>query len=167
MKQKRTKAEDTSFNPEEFESSSQAGTALKDPDTEVTPPADTQVNGKNFADKIQKKKFTPAPDPFGVEGIKAGDNHVHLAKSDTDHAWIIRFDQNPNQGEFTKENPHPVIAYLKSEGFRWGFSDADGKGGWGKLMREGHYTFAEHMDAQRVFRKAAEMLGAKEQGIPR
>jgi hypothetical protein len=80
-------------------------------------------------------------------------------------AWGIRFESSPNTGEYSKENPHPVLAYLKSEGFRWGFSDADGNGGWGKLMQEGHYTYGEHMEAQRVLQKAAEMIGAaKDQG---
>src|ERR1700683_816665 len=110
----------------------------------------------------QKKKWTPDPDPHGTEGIKAGDNRIHLLKSTKDNAWLIRFDKNPNEGvdaegkAYSKDNPHPVLAYLKSEGYRWAWSEADGGPAWGKHMAEGHYTYAEHMDARRVLAKAAE-----------
>jgi hypothetical protein len=157
----------------------EAGTeTVEGPVTTATlPPAESpQVETapeKSHAAGIEKKKYTPAPDPFGTEGIKAGDNHLQLLQSKADRAWVIRFDKNPSEGvdadgkEYSKDHKHPVIAYLKSEGYRWGFADADGKGGWGKPMEEGHYTYAEHMDAQRVFRKAAEMVGAgKDHGIP-
>lgn len=120
-------------------------------------------NGKSFADRVGKR----APDPFGVENIAGEGNRVRLLKSTADRAWVIRFDNNPNEmnGQ-SKENPHPVLSYLKSEGYRWGFADADGKGGWGKVWQEGHYTYAEHMDARKVLAKAAEMIGAKvEQGV--
>ena len=129
--------------------------------------------GSGHADKVKPKKYTPAPDPFGAEGIKAGSNRVHLLQSRADHAWIVRFDKNPSEGTdpdgkpYGKDNKHPVIAYLKSEGLRYGFSDADGKPGWGIPMAEGHYTYAEHMHMQQVTRKAAQMIGQeKEVPIP-
>ena len=88
-----------------------------------------------------------------------GDNVVHLFKSREDRAWLIRFDKNPNEGR-AKDDPHPVLAYLKKEaGYRWGFSDADGKGGWGKPWADGQFNYTEHMGARAVLRKCADMLG--------
>lgn len=124
-----------------------------------------------------KKKWTPDPNPHGIEGIRAGTNVVHLLKEEPNRktnfpgAWVIRFDRSPNEGAdptgkpYGKENPHPVLAYLKGEGHDWDFSGADGKGGWGKLWNDGQYRFEEHMDARRVVKQAAEMIGARiEQG---
>jgi len=105
-----------------------------------------------------KKKWTPAPDPFGTHLIKAGENKIRLLKSETDRAWLIRFEKNPNEGR-PKDDPHPVLAYLKSEGFHWADSAADGKKAWGKAWQDGRYQIAEHMEAEKVFKKAAEMLG--------
>jgi hypothetical protein len=128
-----------------------------------------------------RKKWTPGPNPHGIEGIRAGTNVIHLLKEEPDRktdfpgAWVIRFDKSPNEGvdatgkPYGKENPHPVLAYLKGEGYHWGFSDADGKGGWGKLWEDGQYRFEEHMDARRVLQQTAEMIGAqieKGTGVP-
>jgi hypothetical protein len=109
-------------------------------------------------------------DPFGFENIKAGENRVRLLKSEGEGAWVIRFAHNPNldqgpEGEnYSKEKPHPVLAMLKSEGFRWGFDGGDGKGGWGKPFNGDAYG-ADHIEARRVLQVAAEMIGGKvEQG---
>jgi hypothetical protein len=112
------------------------------------------------------KKWTPAADPFGTHLIKAGENSIRLLKSTQDRAWLIRFEKNPNEGR-AKDDPHPVLAYLKSEGFRWADSQADGKKAWGKEWQDGRYLVAEHMDAEKVFKKAADMLGPiQSQGVP-
>ena len=115
---------------------------------------------------VAKKKYTPPVNPFGFEGHKGGGNRVHLLKSESDQdrrngtgAWVIRFDKNPNDTEgHSKESPHPVLAYLKGEGYRWGFDDGDGKGGWGKAFSGDAYG-QDHMEARRVLAKAAEMIG--------
>jgi hypothetical protein len=68
--------------------------------------------------------------------------------------------KNPDELEgFSKENPHPVKAFLKAEGYRWGF-DEDGKGGWGNQF-QGDPAGVDHIEARRVLGKAAEMIGAK------
>ncbi len=118
----------------------------------------------NHAARVEKKRL-PLANPFGFESLLGKEsNRVHLLKSEPEKrnengAWVIRFDSNPNQMEgYSKENPHPVLAYLKSEGFRWGF-DHDGKGGWGKEW--GDDPFGEdHDKARAVLHKAAEMIGA-------
>jgi len=125
-----------------------------------------------------KKKWTPPENPYGFENIKGATNRVRLLKSESEKdrrdgtgAWVIRFAHNPNDdkgpnGEtYSKENPHPVLKMLKGEGYRWGF-DEDGKGGWGKGFQGDGYG-ADHIEARRVLRQAAEMIGApKEQEIP-
>jgi hypothetical protein len=60
---------------------------------------------------------------------------------------------------YSKDNPHPVIAYLKSEGYRWGF-DRDNVGGWGKPWSGDPYG-QDHIEARQVMAKAAEMIGAE------
>lgn len=57
------------------------------------------------------------------------------------------------------ENPDPAKAFLKSEGYRWGFEE-DGKGGWGKPF-QGDPAGGDHIAARRVLVKAAETVGAK------
>jgi hypothetical protein len=124
-------------------------------------------SNNGYAAAVERKKYTQAPDPFGVEAVTGDGNSVRLLRSNADRAWVIRFEKNPNdmtdeQGvKYSKERPHPVLKALKESGFRWGFADADGQGGWGKLMQEGHYTYAEHLDARKVLAKAAEMIGVK------
>jgi len=115
-----------------------------------------------------RKKWTPPTNPFPFEMRRGQGNRVHLIKSETEEdrtrgtgAWVIRFEQNPNEMEgHSKTNPHPVIAYLKSEGFRWAFDEADGKGGWGKPF-QGDPAGTDAIEARRVYRKAADMIGAE------
>jgi len=129
--------------------------------------APTEVTREPGQDDTQERKWAKAPNPFGVESKLADSGRVRLLKSQTDEqrrtgegAWVIRFDTAPNELKgHSKETPHPVIAYLKSEGYRWGF-DADSKGGWGKPF-QGDPAGTDLLEAQRVMRKAAEMVGAK------
>lgn len=112
-----------------------------------------------------RKKWTPPRDPFGFESQRAGENRVQLLKSENRNAWLIRFAHNPNldkgpDGEsYSKENPHPVLAMLKAEGYRWGF-DQDDIGGWGKPFSRDAYV-QDHIDAKRVLQQAADMIGHK------
>ena len=82
-----------------------------------------------------------------------------LVRSDNDRAWIIRFEQNPNKCIATA-NLRPMIEYLQSQGFQDGYDNADGEYGWGKAWTEGHYTFDEHIAAQHVLRRVAEIIEA-------
>lgn len=116
------------------------------------------------AGEPERKKWAPAPDPLSSRSMGATNNSVHLLKSYKDKAYLIRFDDNPNLGR-EEGDPHPVLAYLKSEGFRWAESQADGDRAWGKSWAEGHFSYPEYLEARRVMQKAAEMMGAKvEQG---
>jgi hypothetical protein len=118
------------------------------------------------APEAPRRKWTPPVDPFGFENIRANENRVRLLKSEGEGAWVIRFAHNPNldkgpNGEvYSKVNPHPVLKMLKEEGYRWGFDGGDGKGGWGKGFTGDAYG-QDHIEARKVLRQAAEMLGAK------
>ena len=59
---------------------------------------------------------------------------------------------------YSKENPHPVLKMLKSEGYRWGFDGGDSKGGWGKRF-EGDAYGQDHIKARRVLQQAAGLIG--------
>lgn len=143
--------QEPTFNPADFENQEPA-------------PASPAPEGKH-AQAVGRKQYTPPPNPHGIEGKYGKANRVHLMKSepegrDEQGAWVIRFDTPPNEMEgYSKDNPHPVIAYLKSEGYRWGFDEHDNKGGWGKYWQDDPYG-VEHDQARKVLAKAAEMVGA-------
>ncbi len=124
--------------------------------------------GNGHAAAVERKQYTRPVDPFGFENIAGGANRVQLLKSEGEGAYVIRFAHNPNDdkgsnGEtYSKQNQHPVLVMLKSEGFRWGFDGGDGKGGWGKRF-EGDAYGADHIEARRVLQQAAEMIGAPAQ----
>ncbi|MCI0657283.1 MAG: hypothetical protein L0170_09460 [Acidobacteria bacterium] len=153
--------------------------AIEDQPTATEQPAGTSAAPQDRQpgdepEEPPRKKWTPPKNPFGFEGIKGRtDNRVHLLKSEirdergrTDIAWVIRFDHNPNldpgpNGEtYSKENPHPVLKYIKSEGFSWNFDPNDNEGGWGKLATGDAYG-QDHIEARKVLAKAAEMIGAE------
>jgi hypothetical protein len=115
---------------------------------------------------VERKKYTPLPDPMGFENIKgSGENRVRLLKSEGEGAWVIRFAHNPNDDQglngetYSKEKPHPVLKMLKDAGFRWGFDGGDGKGGWGKGFTDDAYG-QDHIEARAVLQQAAELIGA-------
>ncbi|WP_020472420.1 hypothetical protein [Zavarzinella formosa] len=179
-------SEDTSFNPQDFDPAlqEQAGQIIHAvaESTSVEPErfaSQHAPSGNGHAAAVERKPILKAPNPHAIESIAGDENRVRLLKEEPDRkrgfpgAWVIRFEKNPNdmvddEGvKYSKERPHPVLKMLKDEGFKWGFSngDGDGKGGWGKGWTEGHYTYAEHVEARRTMEKAAAMIGAKvEQG---
>lgn len=176
---------DTSFNPDEFDPAFKTDEIVHGVAESMRMPDIEQPTG-GFAAKhapatnghaVAKKQYAQAPDPFGIEGVAGDGNRVQLMKEEPNRnrnfpgAWVIRFEKNPNDMldedgvKYSKERPHPVLKALKDDGFRWGFADGDGKGGWGKQWQEGHFTYAEHVEARKTLAKAAEMIGAKvEQG---
>lgn len=104
----------------------------------------------------QTKTWTPEhKNPRGFHSKLLRDNSRMRLMVNDEGAWVIRFDNPPNNMEgYSKENPHPVLAFLKrDERYKFGF-DADGKGGWGIIG-------PSLEEAQRVFDKAAEIVGVK------
>src|SRR6266436_5350237 len=75
--------------------------------------AETNGNGQSFADRVGQKKWTPAPDPFGI----AKDNlaGVRLFESKQDRQVAIKFgDGSPEQ-----KPSQAVIDRVKEAGYRW------------------------------------------------
>jgi hypothetical protein len=139
------------------------------PETLTTPPElrepgdDGDQEAPSRAAAVGRKKYVPPADPFGFEKINASENSVSLLKSEGEGAWVIRFAKNPNDTDgHSKEDPHPVLKMLKDEGYRWGFDGGDSKGGWGKAWQGDAYG-QDHMEARRVLKAAAEMIGAGKQ----
>ena len=62
-----------------------------------------------FAERVGQRKWTPAPDPFGI----ASDNlaGVHLFESKRDRQMAIKFDEKPSD--------QAVIDKLKDAGYHW------------------------------------------------
>lgn len=60
-----------------------------------------ETNGNTAT--VAKKTYTRPADPFGFEGHKAGTNRVRLLKSEGEGAWVIRFANNPNSGDYSKD----------------------------------------------------------------
>ena len=134
----------TDFEPEEYESAAHAAEASRQREFatghhsvengERPKPGQEERAGNGHAAAIEpRKKWTPPADPFGFENQKTGENRVRLLKSEGEGAWVIRLAHNPNLDkgpdgeEYSKENPHPVLKLLKSEGYRWGFDGGDDK----------------------------------------
>src|ERR1700693_5320934 len=83
------------------------------------PPApEANENGQSFADRVgQKKKWTPAPDPFEL----AVDNvaRVRLFESKQDSQMAIDF----GEGRPEEKPSQAVIDRLKQSGYRWNPAD--------------------------------------------
>jgi hypothetical protein len=170
----KTTETDTSFNPAEFDPAMQPQAAevvnQVAAATEMPPSnghtSEMPAPTTSHAASVERKTYTKPVDPFGFENRKGESNRVQLLKSEGEGAWVIRFAHNPNEdkgpnGEtYDKQNQHPVLKMLKSEGFRWGFDGGDSKGGWGKAFTGDAYG-QDHIDARRVLQTAAEMIGAK------
>jgi hypothetical protein len=162
-KRKEAAQEQVSGEPDVFDEQIAARQTEEAARRQGAEPASATAEG-GHAGKVGKKEWKPDPDPHGTEGIAVGDNRVHLLKGMKDKAWLIRFDKSPNDGR-SKENPHPVLAYLKNEaGYRWDRSKADGEMAWGKRWDGDSFTWQEHADARQVLQNAVEILAA-EQGI--
>lgn len=81
--------------------------------TAVADPAAPQATGTTFAERVGKKTYTPAPDPFGI----ATDNQagVRLFESRKDRQMAIMFGEGRAEDKPSQE----VIDTMKEAGYRW------------------------------------------------
>jgi hypothetical protein len=116
---------------------------------------------QSFAAKAaeERRSYPPIPDPFAIATINTPDNQLHLGKSQRLRAFVIRFNNNPNEGR-DKADPHPVIALLKDAGYKYRSIPGDGMA-WQKPWEDGTYRVREDMDARDIASMAAEAMGAK------
>jgi len=92
------------------------------PDQELTetsiavaepPAAETTSDGPNFAERVGQRKWTPAPDPFGIAtDYQAG---VSLFESKRDRRMAIKF----GEGRPEDKPSQAVIDKMKEAGYRW------------------------------------------------
>jgi hypothetical protein len=83
-------------------------TAVADP-----PAAEAKADGQSFADKVGQRKWTPAPDPFGIATDKLAG--VRLFESKEDRQMAIKF----GEGRPEDKPSQAVIDMLKEAGYRW------------------------------------------------
>jgi hypothetical protein len=125
----------------------------------INPNAEQPQNGNGKTEKKYSvlNQFHTIPTP---------DNKLHVGKNDrfrmrsgAQGAFIIYFDNNPNEGR-AKEDPHPVIAHVKQAGYRYEQAP-DGEMAWLKPYDQSRgWTMRQQMDADDVGRQAANLLGA-------
>ena len=100
-----------------------------------------ETNGTSFAEKVGKKEYKPAPDPFGIAtDYVAG---VRLSESRRYGKMLLAFDEKP-----TPE----VTAKLKDAGFRWEPLEKV----WTLSTRENPMT--ARIDADRVWKEVSNMI---------
>lgn len=76
------------------------------------PPQATIDDKPGFADKMEQRKFVPAPDPFGIASDHLAG--VRLFESKQDRQVAIQFEEKPSPA---------VINTMKQAGYRWNPED--------------------------------------------
>jgi len=103
--------------------STETSTATAEPPaSEATAVADAPApeadeNGQSFADRVEQKKYVPAPDPFGLAVDKVAG--VRLFESKQDRQMAIKF----GEGRYEDKPSQAVIDTMKRAGYRWNPSD--------------------------------------------
>jgi len=135
----------TDATPDTTTTAPETTTAVAEP-----PPASPETNGHapSFAERVGRKVWTPAPDPFGI----ATDNlaGVRLFESRRDHQMAIKFDDKPSEA---------VIEVIKEAGYRWNPSDRI----WAHPVWQDS-AMSTRIDAERLYQQVCQMIRA-EKGI--
>lgn len=146
--------------------SSETTTISTEPSSPESPVAVAELapeaNGgdQGFAERVGKKQWTPAPDPFGiaVDNVAA----VRLYESKQDRQMAIKF----GEGRREDKPSQAVIDTLKSAGYRWNPSDRI----WAHpVPRESAMT--TRIEAKRLYEDVCQMIRQEkgignEQGLP-
>lgn len=116
--------------------------------TTEPPPAEEKAEGQSFAERVGQRKYTPAPDPFGI----AKDNlaGVRLFQSKRDRQMAIKFDEKPDQA---------VIDRLKEAGYRWNPNDMI----WARPVRSDS-AMSTRIEAEKLYQEVRQMV-REEKGI--
>ena len=127
----------------------ETATAVAEP-----PAAETQEDSPSFADRVgQKKKWTPAPDPFGIAtDYLAG---VRLFESKQDRQMAIKF----GEGRPEDKPSQAVIDTMKEAGYRWNPSDRI----WAHPVRP-ESAMSTRIEAERLYQEVCQMI-RQEKGI--
>src|SRR6266702_972173 len=120
--------------------STETPTAVAEP-----PAAAANADGQSFAEKVGKKKWVPAADPFGI----AKDNlaGVRLFESRQDHQVAIKF----GEGRPEDKPSQAVIDTIKEAGFRWNPANKI----WTYPVRS-ESAMSTRIEAERLFQEVAQ-----------
>jgi hypothetical protein len=129
--------------------STEATTAVAEP-----PAAESNSEGPRFADRVgQKKKWTSAPDPFGIAtDYQAG---VSLFESKRDRRVAIKF----GDGRPEDKPSQAVIDKMKEAGYRWHPSQRM----WAHPVRS-ESAMGTRIEAERLYQDVCKMI-RQEKGI--
>src|ERR1700722_7068099 len=111
------------------------------------PAAEGSDEGQSFADKVEKKNYIPAPDPFGIATDYV--TGVRLFESKRDRQMAIKFGEGRAEDKPSQE----VIDTKKEAGYRWNPSYRI----WAHPIRYDS-AMSTRMDAQRLYDKVREMI---------
>ena len=152
MSRKRTPDQQSPEPETNVETETETGTA---PAGGVAPVAATEGSeeGQSFADKVEQKKYIPAPDPFGIASDYV--TGVRLFESKRDKQMAIKFGEGRAEDKPSQE----VIDTMKAAGYRWNPNDRI----WAHPVRFDS-AMSTRIDAQRLYDKVNEMIRA-EKGI--
>jgi hypothetical protein len=132
------------------------------PDQELTntstavaelPAAETTSDSPSFAERVGPRKWTPAPDPFGIAtDYQAG---VSLFESKRDRRMAIKF----GEGRPEDKPSQAVIDKMKEAGYRWHPSQRI----WAHPVRS-ESAMGTRIEAERLYQEVCGMIRS-EKGI--
>ena len=132
------------------------------PDQELTntstavaesPAAETASEGPSFAERVGQRKWTPAPDPFGIAtDYQAG---VSLFESKRDRRMAIKF----GEGRPEDKPSQAVIDAMKEAGYRWNPSERI----WAYPVRS-DTAMSTRIEAERLYQDVCKLI-RQEKGI--
>ena len=116
-------------------------------------PGESKPEGQSFADRVGQKKWTAAPDPYGI----AKDNlaGVRLFESRQDRQMAIKF----GEGRPEDKPSQAVIDRMKEAGYRWNPEDRV----WTYPVR-GDSAMGTRIDAEKLYQEVRRMI-RQEKGI--
>ena len=128
--------------------STETSTAVAEP-----PAAETNSEGPSFAERVGQRKWTPAPDPFGIAtDYQAG---VSLFESKRDRRMAIKF----GEGRPEDKPSQAVIDKMKEAGYRWHPSQRV----WAHPVRS-ESAMGTRIEAERLYQEVCDMI-RQEKGI--
>jgi hypothetical protein len=149
MPRKRKSTTQSTENPTPTETP----TAVAEPPAIEAPAAEPKADGQSFADRIGQRKWTSAPDPFGI----AKDNlaGVRLFESREDGQMAIKF----GSGSPEDKPSQAVIDKMKEAGYRWNLADRV----WTYPVRPDS-AMSTRIDAEKLYQEVRQMI-RQEKGI--
>jgi hypothetical protein len=118
------------------------------------PPApEAHADKPGFAERVGQRKFTPAPDPFGIaQDLIAG---VKLFESRQDRQMAIKF----GEGRPEDKPSQAVIDRMKEAGYRWNPADRI----WTHPVRP-ETAMGTRIDAEQLYQEVRQMI-REEKGL--